>query len=65
MLRFSDSSLLSSISRPGAVEITGIHHLVLEAHQRTVELRLQANAEERVIAVVFEGLAAWSPEFPR
>ncbi len=57
MLRFSDSSLLSNISRPGAVEITGIHHLVLEAHQRTVELSLQADAEERVIAVVFEGLA--------
>ena len=44
-------------------EITGIDHLVLEAHQRTVELRLKADAEERVIAIVFECLACGRPGF--
>ena len=58
MLRFNDASVLSSISRPRRFEITGIHHLVLEAHQRAVELGLQSDAEQRVNAVVFEGLAA-------
>src|SRR6185295_11309628 len=40
----------------GAVQVAGVGHLVLDAHQRAVELSLEADAKDRVRAIVLEGL---------